>query len=275
MIRNGLMAIFGATALVLGAVNPAAAQIETNYGVFAPSVTVTSNYLFRGISQTERGAAAQGNLEYSYPAGMVTPYVGSFISNVQFPDGSFGQLRQRLEVDFFGGVRIEPVQKFILDFGAITYLYPTNTVDKNPNPQGVGNPQWNEVYGKASYDFGLAKMVASVFYTSQFSAASGKGVYVEGGADVPLPFLDLTAIGRVGRQTIERNANFGFPDYTTWNLGLSREVLGFVVTGMYSDTDVKRGASLGQDINRVNQTITEENRKLTKGTFVLSVAKNF
>jgi len=275
MIRNGLMAIFGATALVLGAVNPAAAQIETNYGVFAPSVTVTSNYLFRGISQTERGAAAQGNLEYSYPAGMVTPYVGSFISNVQFPDGSFGQLRQRLEVDFFGGVRIEPVQKFILDFGAITYLYPTNTVDKNPNPQGVGNPQWNEVYGKASYDFGLAKMVASVFYTSQFSAASGKGVYVEGGADVPLPFLDLTAIGRVGRQTIERNANFGFPDYTTWNLGLSREVLGFVVTGMYSDTDVKRGASLGQDINRANQTITEENRKLTKGTFVLSVAKNF
>ncbi|MFY7780229.1 MAG: TorF family putative porin [Tagaea sp.] len=275
MIRNGLMAIFGATALVLGAANPAAAQIETNYGVFAPSVTVTSNYLFRGISQTERGAAAQGNLEYSYPAGMVTPYVGSFISNVQFPDGSFGQLRQRLEVDFFGGVRIEPVQKFILDFGAITYLYPTNTVDKNPNPQGVGNPQWNEVYGKASYDFGLAKMVASVFYTSQFSAASGKGVYVEGGADVPLPFLDLTAIGRVGRQTIERNANFGFPDYTTWNLGLSREVLGFVVTGMYSDTDVKRGASLGQDINRANQTITEENRKLTKGTFVLSVAKNF
>ncbi len=275
MIRNGLMAIFGATALVLGAVNPAAAQIETNYGVFAPSVTVTSNYLFRGISQTERGAAAQGNLEYSYPAGMVTPYIGSFISNVQFPDGSFGQLRQRLEVDFFGGVRIEPVQKFILDFGAITYLYPTNTVDKNPNPQGVGNPQWNEVYGKASYDFGLAKMVASVFYTSQFSAASGKGVYVEGGADVPLPFLDLTAIGRVGRQTIERNANFGFPDYTTWNLGLSREVLGFVVTGMYSDTDVKRGASLGQDINRANQTITEENRKLTKGTFVLSVAKNF
>ena len=275
MIRNGLMAIFGATALVLGAVNPAAAQIETNYGVFAPSVTVTSNYLFRGISQTERGAAAQGNLEYSYPAGMVTPYVGSFISNVQFPDGSFGQLRQRLEVDFVGGVRIAPVQKVIRDFGAITYLYPTNTVDKNPNPQGVGNPQWNEVYGKASYDFGLAKMVASVFYTSQFSAASGKGVYVEGGADVPLPFLDLTAIGRVGRQTIERNANFGFPDYTTWNLGLSREVLGFVVTGMYSDTDVKRGASLGQDINRANPTITEENRKLTKGTFVLSVAKNF
>jgi uncharacterized protein (TIGR02001 family) len=275
MFHKGLLAIFGATALILGAANPAAAQIETAYGTITPSVTVTSNYLFRGISQTERGPAAQGAIEYSYTVGMVTPYVGSFISNVQFPDGSFGALRQRLEVDFVGGVRIEPIDKFVLDFGAITYLYPTNTVDKNPNPQGVGNPQWTEVFGKASYDFGLAKLVGSVFYTTAFSAASGRGVYFEGGADVPLPFFDLTAIGRVGRQTIERNANFGFPDYTTWNLGLSRDVLGFLVTGMYSDTDVKRGAALGADINRVSQTITEENRKLTKGTFVLSVTKTF
>jgi uncharacterized protein (TIGR02001 family) len=275
MFRKDLLASFGAIALIVGAAMPAAAQIETSVGTFAPSVTVTTNYLFRGISQTERGPAVQGNLEYSYGIGMVTPYVGSFISNVQFPDGSFGALRQRLEVDFFGGVRIEPVDKFVLDFGAITYLYPTNTVDKNPTPQGVGNPQWTEVYGKASYDFGLVKLVGSVFYTAHFSAASGKGVYVESGADVPLPFFDLTAIGRIGRQTIERNANFGFPDYTTWNLGLSREVLGFIVTGMYSDTNVKRGAALGADINRVNQTITEENRKLTKGTFVLSVARNF
>jgi uncharacterized protein (TIGR02001 family) len=139
----------------------------------------------------------------------------------------------------------------------------------------VGSPQWSEVFGKASYDFGLVKLIGSVFYTASFSAASGKGVYVEGGADVPLPFFELTAMGRVGRQTIERNANFGFPDYTTWNAGLSRDVLGFLVSGVYSDTNVKRGANLGADINRVNQRITEENRKLTKGTFVVSVTRTF
>jgi uncharacterized protein (TIGR02001 family) len=120
MFRKDLLASFGAIALIVGAAMPAAAQIETSVGTFAPSVTVTTNYLFRGISQTERGPAVQGNLEYSYGIGMVTPYVGSFISNVQFPDGSFGSLRQRLEMDFFGGVRIEPVDKFVLDFGAIT-----------------------------------------------------------------------------------------------------------------------------------------------------------
>ncbi|MCM0019217.1 MAG: TorF family putative porin [Tagaea sp.] len=259
----------------MSAPGAATAQIETSVGTFAPSVTVTSNYLFRGISQTERGPAVQGNLEYTYNVGMVTPYLGAFMSNVQFPDGSFGSLRQRLEVDFFGGVRIEPIDKFVLDFGGITYLYPTNTVEKNPTPQGVGNPSWNEVYAKASYDFGLVKLLGSVFYTAHFSAAAGKGVYVEGGADVPLPFFELTAMGRVGRQTIERNANFGFPDYTTWNVGLSRDVFGFLVSGVYSDTNVKRGAQLGNDITRTAQTITEENRKLTKGTFVLSVTKAF
>jgi uncharacterized protein (TIGR02001 family) len=134
MIFNGLLAIFGATALILCGAMPAAAQIDTGYGTITPSVTVTSNYLFRGISQTERGPAVQGAAEYSYTVGMVTPYVGTFISNVQFPYGSFGSLRQRMEVDLVGGVRIEPIDNFVLDFGAITYLYPTHSVDKNPTP---------------------------------------------------------------------------------------------------------------------------------------------
>jgi uncharacterized protein (TIGR02001 family) len=275
-IRKGLLTIFSAFALILGAnVTPASAQIETSVGTFSPTITVTSNYLFRGISQTERGPAAQASLEYGYTLGMFTPYVGSFISNVSFPDGNLGQLRQRMEIDLYGGVRFEPIEKLIFDAGIISYTYPTNTVDKNPNPQGVGNPQWTEVYGKASYDFGLAKLVGSVFYTSAFSAASGTAWYYEGGADVPLPFFELTAFGRVGRQTVERNANYGFPDYTTWNLGLSRDVLGFLVSGAYSDTNIKKNAALGRDINNANQNITNDNQKLAKGTFVLTVSKAF
>ncbi len=275
-IRKGLLTIFGATALILGAqVTPVSAQIETSVGTFSPTIAVTSNYLFRGISQTERGPAVQAGLEYGYTVGMFTPYLGTFISNVQFPNGSFGSLRQRVELDLYGGVRFTPTDKLTLDGGMIRYMYPRNTVDSEPNPQGVGNPAWTEVYGKAAYDFGFAKAVASVYYTSAFSAASGTGWYYEGGADVPLPFFELTAIGRVGRQTIERNANFGFPDYTTWNLGLSRDVLGFLVTGTYSDTNIKKGAALGRDINNANQTIANDNQKLAKGTFVLSVTKAF
>jgi len=275
-IRKGLLTIFGATALILGAnVTPVSAQIETSVGTFSPTIAVTTNYLFRGISQTERGPAAQAGLEYGYTVGMFTPYLGTFISNVKFPDGAFNQLRQRVELDLYGGVRVAPTDKLTLDVGAISYTYPNNTVDKEPSPQGVGNPQWTEVYGKASYDFGIAKAVASVFYTSAFSAASGTGWYYEAGADVPLPFFELTAIGRIGRQTIERNANFGFPDYTTWNLGLSRDVLGFLVTGTYSDTNISKGNSLGRDITGANQNITNDNQKLTKGTFVLTVSKAF
>lgn len=275
-IRKGLLTIFGATALILGAnVTPVSAQIETSVGTFSPTINFTTDYLFRGISQTERNPAAQAGLEYGYSVGMFTPYLGTFISNVQFPNGSFGSMRQRVELDIYGGVRVTPIDKLTLDVGAINYMYPRNTVDSEPGPQGVGNPQWTEVYGKAAYDFGFAKIVGSVFYTSAFSAAAGTGWYYEGGADVPLPFFELTAIGRVGRQTIERNANFGFPDYTTWNLGLSRDVLGFLVTGTYSDTNINKGASLGRDITGAASTLSNENQKLTKGTFVLSVMKAF
>lgn len=275
-IRKGLLTIFGATALILGAqVTPASAQIETSIGTFSPTIAVTSNYLFRGISQTDRRPAMQAGLEYGYTVGMFTPYLGTFISNVQFPDGSGGYLRQRTELDWYGGLRVSPIDKLTLDVGAIAYTYPRNTVDKLPNAQGVGAPQWNEVYGKASYDFGIAKLVGSIYYTSAFSAASGTGWYYEAGADVPLPLWELTLAGRLGRQTIDKNANFGFPDYTTWNLGVSRDFFGFVVAATYSDTSISRNASLGRDITGAGATITNDNYKLTNDQFVLSITKAF
>ncbi|MBL0930428.1 MAG: hypothetical protein J0H39_02720 [Alphaproteobacteria bacterium] len=275
-IRKGLLTIFGATALILGAnVTPVSAQIETSVGTFSPTIAVTSNYLFRGISQNDRRPALQAGLEYGYTVGMFTPYLGTFISNVGFPDGAGGYLRQRVELDLYGGLRVTPIDNLTLDAGVIAYTYPRNSVEKLPNPQGVGNPSWTEVYGKAAYDFGFAKVVGSVFYTSAFSAASGTGWYYEGGADVPLPIWDLTASGRVGRQTVDKNANFGFPDYTTWNLGLSRSFFGILVAATYSDTNMKENAALGRDITNANSTLTKDNYKLTRNQFVLSLTKAF
>jgi len=275
-IRKGLPTIFGATALILGAtVTPVSAQIETSVGTFSPTIAVTSNYLFRGISQTDRNPALQAGLEYGYTVGMFTPYLGTFISTVRFPDGAGGRLRQHVELDLYGGLRVTPIENLTLDVGTISYMYPRNTVDKLPNAQGVGSPQWNEVYGKAAYDFGVAKVVGSVYYTSAFTAASGTGWYYEAGADVPLPIWDLTASARVGRQTVDKNANFGFPDYTTWNLGVSRDFFGFLVAATYSDTNIKKGATLGSDINNANATLNQENYKLTNNQFVLSLTKAF
>ena len=276
MIRNGLMAIFGATALVLGAVNPAAAQIETGYGTITPTVTITSNYIFRGISQNNKSPAVQGNLEYTYGVGQFTPYLGMFASNVKFPGadstGREPYYAQRVEVDLFGGLRYEPISKLVLDAGFISYIYPGQEADRRATASItplVGSPQWNEWYGKVVYDFGLATAVGSVFYAPQFQAASGSATYFEGGLDIPVPF-EFTLSGRVGRQNVQRNANFGWPDYTTWNASLAREIIGFTLVGGYSDTNIKRTSLIGN-----NTTITGDAYSIARGQFFFSVSRKF
>jgi uncharacterized protein (TIGR02001 family) len=276
MIRKGLLAIFGATALIMGASNPAAAQIETGFGTFTPTATITSNYIFRGISQSNKSPAVQGNLEWTYGIGQFTPYLGAFASNVRFPGadttGREPYYAQRVELDLFGGVRYEPIEKLILDVGFISYIYPGQEADRRATASITplaGSPQWNEVYGKVSYDFGLATAVGSFFYTPAFQAAAGSATYLEGGLDIPVPF-EFTLSGRVGRQNIQRNVNFGWPDYTTWNVSLAREIIGFTLAGGYSDTNIKRTAQIGN-----NTTIAGDSYSIARGQFFFSVSRKF
>jgi uncharacterized protein (TIGR02001 family) len=280
--------VFGAIAAVFGIVSagaPAQAQIETPIGAFAPSVAVTSNYIFRGLSQSRKGPALQANLEYTYEVGPLTPYLGMFASTTKFPSnntpaGSI-DIRQPRELDLFGGVRWKtPLEGLLLDVGFISYTYPANTADQNRSggPNSYGNPQWNEVYGKFAFDFGLATAVGSVFYAKDFSYGAGKGLYYEGGFDVPLP-LELIGSARVGRQTIDTNASFGVPDYTTWNVGLARDMewpFAFTASLVYSDTNVKRGASLGTDkVAGGTANLQPDSYETTKGQLSLTLTKKF
>ncbi len=282
-----ISALFGAIAAFFGIVagaTPAQAQIETSIGTFAPQVAGTTNYVFRGLSQSRKKPALQAGLEYTYEIGTLTPYLGTFLSSTKFPSNNTPagstDIRQPREMDLYGGMRWKtPLEGLLIDLGFISYMYPGNTADENrPAPNTYGNPQWNEVYGKAAYDFGLATAVASLFYAKDFSYGSGKGMYYEGGFDVPLP-LSLLGSARLGRQTIERNATWGTPDYTTWSLGLSRDMdwpIAFSASLVYSDTNIKRGSSLGFDnVANANATLQPDTYEQTKGQVSFTLTKKF
>ena len=56
--------------------------------------TLTTDYAFRGVSQTNEDAAVQGGFDYAHsPTGL---YAGIWGSNVSFPPGS-------IELDYYGG----------------------------------------------------------------------------------------------------------------------------------------------------------------------------
>ncbi len=190
---------------------------------------VASDYLFRGISQTRNNWAYQGTFDLEHESGV---YVGAFISNAKFLASPYNDTRQ--ELDLLAGYRFT-VAGVKLDLGYIAYLYP----GQNKAPGGQLN-EFQEVGIRASYAIDPVKFQAAFFYSPNFFGRSGDGYYVEGGADVALPF-GFTAIGRLGHQWIERNAFFGTPDYLWYAVGLQREIFAGIniAVGFYG-TDIRK-----------------------------------
>jgi len=240
----------------LGAVSAQAADPTGPFGGnIAGSVAFTTDYIFRGISQTDTHPAVQGFLEYSLPVfgDMGTAYVSAWGSNVDFNTPGSGEL----EVDGTVGLRGALIDKLSYDLNFIYYAYPGSDDILNYDNYDVGL--------KLSYDFGLAVPYAFYRYSPDYYASSGNASYFGAGATVPLPFFtDFTPalMGEVAHQNIKKNATFGTPDYTTWMLGASMTAYTLTFTAQYFDTNLKRAECFG-------------GTDLCDERFVLTVSKSF
>ncbi len=116
-------------------------------GTLSYNVAATSDYVFRGDSQSSTKSslpAIQGGVDYS--KGMF--YAGTWASNVKW-DYSGGT--KDLEVDVYGGVK--PVYKdFSFDFGVVTYNYGTKELDFTELKAAVSHPFFKGTIGAAFYD---------------------------------------------------------------------------------------------------------------------------
>lgn len=199
---------------------------------------VVSDYVFRGISQTRGGPAAQLTLDVEHSTGL---YVGAFVSNVAFPGVDIRQ-----ELTFATGYRFA-IGGVKFDAGATLFGYPG--YDAAP---GGFDWSWWEANLRASYELDPLKFVGLVAYSPNFNFESGEAWYVEGGVDIKLDF-DITASLRLGRQWIQYNlaspadhGSFGTPDYNVFSFGLSREIaFGVIGSATFSTTSLDRGDCFG------------------------------
>ncbi|WML89597.1 TorF family putative porin [Thiothrix lacustris] len=106
------------------------------------NIGVTSDYIWRGVTQTDEGAAVQAGLDYEADNGL---YVGTWASNVDFPDVYNGA-----EVDVYAGYKKDLKGELNFDVGAIRYMYPSEDMALDAT----------EVYAKA----GLKGLEAEVSY---------------------------------------------------------------------------------------------------------------
>ncbi len=110
-------------------------------GTFTGSVAFTTDYRFRGITQTQGDPAVQGGLTWTHPSGF---YVGIWGSNLKFVDGD----KADLEIDSSFGIT-NTLKAWTYDVGAIRYNYPGS----KPANVGLGKYDYWEVYGNLAYDF--------------------------------------------------------------------------------------------------------------------------
>ena len=95
------------------------------------NIGVTSNYMWRGMTQTQDDPAIQGGLDYSHDSGV---YVGTWASNSKFANDS------GTELDLYAGYKKELKGGMSYDVGVIKYAYPDdNSLD------------FTELYAKAGY----------------------------------------------------------------------------------------------------------------------------
>lgn len=212
-----------------------AARAEMAIGETGLAVTLTpavmTDYLFRGISQTRNRWAGQGTVEMTHTSGV---YVGGFVSNVAF-EGT----NARQEVDVYAGYRFTALT-INWDIGAILYTYPGYN-----QPTGGYDLNYFEVALRASREIGPVKLLGGLFVSPDYQLQSGRSIYIEGGADVQLPF-EFVAQGRIGYISMQRNQRYGTPDYMWYSVGLTRPLpLGFNATVAWYGTNISQSDCVG------------------------------
>ncbi|MBC7161880.1 MAG: hypothetical protein H5U26_07220 [Immundisolibacter sp.] len=209
----------------------AAADITGNVGL-------TSDYVFRGISQTDEKPAIQGGLDYAHSSGA---YAGVWASNVDFNDGDEAQI----EIDMYAGMTGK-IDDLGWKFGGVYYNYP-GVADSS----GLKYDYW-EFGPTLTYPIGPATASLLVLWSPNFYNETGKGLYSELGLSAPIgpaepggPFGQFNLGGTFGHQDIERNAKFGTPDYNNWSVYASTTVAGVGLKLAYTDTELSKSECFG------------------------------
>lgn len=214
---------------------------------FAFGAKIMSDYISRGVTQSRGFPSATAYLEGRYNIADTQFYAAIQPWAVRLPT------KPAAEIDLSLGVR-QTLGAFTIDVGGVYYWYPSNknqywtdtTTNTFLNPLffnaatclGPGfcattarDPSFFELYAKPSYNITESFNVGANLYwspnwnnyrfTSTYLSGTAKYTFGETGFSVSGEF-GRVFLGSVKAGTIFAGvAPFKFPDYNTWNLGVS------------------------------------------------------
>ncbi len=238
-------------AVTLLATSPLSLADNSLYGVSASaSVALTSDYVWRGVSQTANAPAIQGSFDLSHESGL---YLGAWASSIEFRDGA-GVHETSMELDLYGGFSNDidlGGMALTYDLGWLRYEYPNSS----GSTTAADNWNFNELY----FGLGISPIenlnISAYYYLGLRIENTNPGDYREGAIDYTLPdeFGGLTVFASAGHYDMTGGAD----DYWNWKIGASKEIAGFNVEIAYTDTD-DIGATDSSDDSKIVATISRE-----------------
>jgi uncharacterized protein (TIGR02001 family) len=195
----------------------------------AGNISISNNYIWRGLTQTTDQPAISGGLDYSHDSGL---YIGTWVSNVEYAaDDAFSY-----EHDMYAGFAGETTGGLSYDIGYLYYNY-----------NEEANFDFSEIY--ASLGYAGFSLTAFVLVDTEAEESAGQNVigedydfgfgeayYISADYGFAMPNVEGVDVGlHVGYHDGDFVDAFNFADGTTeyvdWNVSVSKGGFSFMVSG--------------------------------------------
>lgn len=187
------------------------------------NASVTTDYRYRGISQTRLKPALQGGVDFTQ-GGF---YLGAWASTIKWIKDGGGDAN--VEIDLYAGYKGELAKDLGYDVGLLAYVYPSNRLSPSANT--------TEIYGAITAGAFTAKYSHSVTNLFGFGNSKNSG------------YLDLsytadlgggwTLTPHLGHQRVAHSGRFSYTDYA---LTVAKDMGGGVTLS---------AALIGADVDKV------------------------
>jgi uncharacterized protein (TIGR02001 family) len=219
--------------VVMSVATPSLSQAQQGSSL-AFNAALSSDYRYRGISQSRLKPALSAGLDYTLPEGF---YIGAWASTIKWVKDAGGDAQ--LELDLYGGYKTELSKGMTLDVGLLQYVYPsarTPTFDalyKNPDTTEIyGALTVGPVTGKLSY--ALSNLFGNYDFARQKNSKGS--MYFDLSANFEVG-AGVVIIPHIGHQKVENISNASYTDYA---ITVSKDFSGFVLSAGLVGTDANK-----------------------------------
>ena len=255
---------------VMAEETPAATPAQAEAGPLTANVTLTNDYRYRGISQSNFQPAIQGGFDYAHSSGF---YIGNWNSSISWISDSASTIGKSasapIEMDFYAGYKHDWSTGFIADVGVLQYYYPTSG-----STGFAQNPNTTELYLAQNFTFDAVTGYLKFSYavTPIFGIQNSTGSnYTDLTANYDTGLWGLSLNAHAGYQYVAGNladgsaSNNSVFSYADWKLGITKD-FGSGLSGSmaYVGTNAKNYAYMNP-----------QGTNLGRNGFLISLTKTF